>query len=63
VLLWTGTGEPPIAPALVERLKAAFGQDVESVGFDCHVAATRREWIELLAYRYLFPLLRLLRFY
>ena len=43
LLIWTGTGEPPIREVDVEFLKAEFSGVIERIGFDCAVSESFTE--------------------
>ena len=64
ILLWTGTGEPPISAGLLTQIKRRLGrEDALRVTYDCHEVASFGDWCHLWAYRLLYPALKLLGVY
>ena len=64
ILLWTGTGEPPISAGLLATIKRRLGrEDALRVTYDCHEVDSFGDWCHLWAYRLLYPFLKLLGVY
>ena len=64
ILLWTGTGEPPISTGLLATIKRRLGrEDALRVTYDCHEVDSFGDWCHLWAYRLLYPFLKLLGVY
>ncbi len=49
LLIWTGTGEPPISPGKIELIKKHFEDRgcIHQVGFDCQVRSVEDRILEI----------------